>query len=122
MLKKTIQQYCLEALEVLLTEKPYNKISVRDIANKVGISTVTFYKYFDSKADLYCKKGATMEITYRNVTFRESDGSCRVVRVPTISIPDDFYDKAYAEWLKEHSPADYLEYMRIVEDTFVAML
>ena len=53
MLKKTTKQYCLEALEVLLTEKPYNKISVRDIANKVGISTVTFYKYFDSKADLY---------------------------------------------------------------------
>lgn len=46
MLKKTIEKYCWEAMEQLLKEKPYNKITVRDIAQRVGISTVTFYKHF----------------------------------------------------------------------------
>ncbi len=53
MLKKTIEEYCWEAMEQLLKEKPYNKITVRDIAQRVGISTVTFYKHFNSKSDVY---------------------------------------------------------------------
>lgn len=64
-----------------------------------------------------------MEVTYRYITFADPDGSNRrTVPVPTISIPDDYYDKAYADWLKEHDPAGYIEYMSIVEETFVAML
>jgi AcrR family transcriptional regulator len=52
-LKKSTQEYCWEALQQLLTEKPYNKISVRDICRKVGISTVAFYNYFGCKSDLF---------------------------------------------------------------------
>ena len=62
-----------------------------------------------------------MEMTYRDIPFREADGSIRTYRIPTISIPDDFYDKSYAEWLKKIDPAGYIEYMHEVEETFIAM-
>lgn len=61
-----------------------------------------------------------MGVTYSNIPFREPDGSVRFYRIPTISIPDDFYDKAQAEWLKEHDSAGYVEFMHEVEEAFIA--
>lgn len=52
-MKKTIKDECGMVFLRLLGEKPYNKITVRDIANGAEISTVTFYKYFTSKGDLF---------------------------------------------------------------------
>ena len=62
-----------------------------------------------------------MDVTYRDIPFRQSDGSIRTYRIPTYSIPDDYFDKSYAEWLKEHDPAGYIEYMHEVEETFIAI-
>lgn len=61
-----------------------------------------------------------MEFTYRNITFRNADGSYRTIPVPTVTIPEDFYDKTHADWLKEHDPAGYVEYMREVDEAFLA--
>ena len=50
-----------------------------------------------------------MEVTYRDITFREANGALVTRRVPTVAVPDDFYDKQSAAWLKEHDPAGYVE-------------
>ena len=62
-----------------------------------------------------------MEMTYIDVPFYEADGSVRTYRMSMISVPDDFYDKSYAEQLKRLDPAGYIEYMHEVEETFIAM-
>ena len=62
-----------------------------------------------------------MEMTYIDIPFYEADGSVRTYRMSMISVPDDFYDKSYAEQLKRLDPAGYIEYMHEVEETFVAM-
>ena len=61
-----------------------------------------------------------MEVSYRNVTFREADGGLVTRRIPTVQIPDAFSNKAQAEWLREHDPAGYLEYMHEVDEAFIA--
>jgi hypothetical protein len=61
-----------------------------------------------------------MEFTYRNITFRNADGSFETIPVPTIPIPEGFYDKARAERLKEHDPVGYVEYMHEVDEAFIA--
>ena len=61
-----------------------------------------------------------MEFTYRNISFRNADGSFETITVPTIPIPEGFYDKARAEQLKEHDPAGYVEYMHEVDEAFIA--
>ena len=62
-----------------------------------------------------------MEMTYIDIPFYEADGSVRTYRMSMISVPDDFYDKSYAEQLKRLDPAGYIEYMHEVEETFIAM-
>jgi len=61
-----------------------------------------------------------MKVTYRDMRFRQPDGSIRTYRIPTYTVPDDFYDKAYAEKLKEQDPAGYIEYMHEVDEAFIA--
>ena len=63
-----------------------------------------------------------MEVTYRNITFREANAALVTRRVPTVTVPDDFYDKQRAAWLREHDPAGYVEYMRVVDEAFIASL
>jgi AcrR family transcriptional regulator len=41
-----------EALFLLLDEKPYDKISISDIAEKAGVVRQTFYHNFESKDDI----------------------------------------------------------------------
>lgn len=51
-----IQQQLSEALQVLLTERSYQKVTVTDISERADISRPSFYLHFDSKDDLllYC--------------------------------------------------------------------
>ena len=62
-----------------------------------------------------------MEMTYIDIPFYEADGSVRTYRMSMISVTDDFYDKSYAEQLKTLDPVGYIEYMHIVEETYLAM-
>lgn len=38
---------------ILLQKKPYNKITVKDIADYAEISTVKFYEYYAGKGELF---------------------------------------------------------------------
>jgi AcrR family transcriptional regulator len=46
------KSWIFEALMLLMDEKPYNKITVSDIADKAGIARPTFYRNYDDKDDV----------------------------------------------------------------------
>jgi AcrR family transcriptional regulator len=43
------KSWIFEALMLLMDEKPYDKITVSDIADKAGVATPTFYRNYDDK-------------------------------------------------------------------------
>ena len=47
--KKLTRESIVTALVLLFAEKPYDKITVTDIARKAGVSRTAFYSNFDSK-------------------------------------------------------------------------
>jgi AraC-like DNA-binding protein len=52
---RQVQRTCswiLEAILLLMDEKPYDKISVSDIVNKAGIARQTFYRNFKDKDEV----------------------------------------------------------------------
>jgi hypothetical protein len=52
---RQVQRTCswiLEAVLLLIDEKPYNKISVSDIINKAGIARQTFYRNYKDKDEV----------------------------------------------------------------------
>ena len=61
-----------------------------------------------------------VKMRYCDMQLRQSDGSIRRRRVPTYTVPDEYYDKAGAAWLAEHDPAGYIEYMHEVDEAFIA--
>lgn len=42
----------LEAAEVLFSEKPIDKVGLREICTRAGVTTGTFYYHFEGKADI----------------------------------------------------------------------
>ncbi len=52
----------------LLRHKPYNKISIADIANKAGVARHTFYNHYETKQDLlYFLVDTILEPYYKNL-------------------------------------------------------
>jgi hypothetical protein len=55
---RQVQRTCswiLEAVLILMDEKPYDKITVSDIVNKAGIARQTFYRNFKDKDEVVIK-------------------------------------------------------------------
>lgn len=46
------KQWMADALLILIKEKPYSEISITEIAEKAGISRLTFYRNFVNKEDI----------------------------------------------------------------------
>lgn len=51
--KEERRNYIIDASEKLFFEKGYDNVSMRDIANKVGIDRTTIYLYFKNKEAIY---------------------------------------------------------------------
>lgn len=64
MIRKNTKDIIVESLMELAGYKPYYRITVRDIAETAEISTVTFYKFFRNKEDVY------RYATYKNMEKR----------------------------------------------------
>ncbi|MCH4886459.1 TetR/AcrR family transcriptional regulator [Acidaminobacter sp. JC074] len=47
------KQWIYQALKIMMTRKPYNKITITDIVNKAGVTRPTFYRYFIDKDDIF---------------------------------------------------------------------
>ena len=52
MQRLTARQYFEESLQELIEYKPFERITVREIAGNCGMTTRTFYNYFQDKYDL----------------------------------------------------------------------
>ena len=50
--KKLAKDYIIEALLQLLKKHSFEDITVTDIANKAGVTRVTFYRNFNSKEEI----------------------------------------------------------------------
>lgn len=50
--KKLTRESIVTALVLLFAEKPYDKITVTDIAKKAGVSRTAFYSNFENKEDV----------------------------------------------------------------------
>ncbi len=53
---KESSQWIYEALEALITEFPYEKITITDICKRAKIGRVTFYRHYDTIDDILRKK------------------------------------------------------------------
>lgn len=56
-MKKSLQaersrKYMIEALFILMSEKPYESITIKEITEKAGVARLTFYRHFESKDQL----------------------------------------------------------------------
>lgn len=51
--KKARKDVILEAAEHVFAVKPYNKVTIRDIAREAGISTGSIYRYFSDQQTLF---------------------------------------------------------------------
>ena len=47
-----IEQYLTEALLILMETKPYDKISIGEVAQKAGVNRSSYYRHFSSKEDI----------------------------------------------------------------------
>lgn len=70
MKKKTSKQIFADAIRELAKDKPIDKITVKEIVEKSGLSLQTFYNHFRDKADLvlWVHKSATEQM------FKKMDG------------------------------------------------
>ena len=49
------EEYIITALLELMSIKPYDKISITDIAKRAGVVRITYYRHFDTKEDILIK-------------------------------------------------------------------
>lgn len=49
---KRAKEYITEAILQLLNNKKYEDITITDIAEKAGVTRITFYRNFESKDDI----------------------------------------------------------------------
>ena len=54
------ETYLTQALIELIEKKPFDKITITDIAEKAGVSRITFYRHFNSKTDIIDKKNKSI--------------------------------------------------------------
>ncbi|MEI3164125.1 MAG: TetR/AcrR family transcriptional regulator [Lachnospirales bacterium] len=54
------KKWIIDALYKLMSIKPYNSITIKEIAEKAGVSRLTFYRNFESKENI-------LEINFQNM-------------------------------------------------------
>ena len=61
--KERSSLWIIEALFLLMKNKPFNEITITEIADKAGVSRLTYYRNFSSKEDIILK--------YYDIMFEE---------------------------------------------------
>lgn len=59
------------ALIELMTEMPYEKISVTDITKRAGVSRMAYYRHYDSKEDIFTKHLEDLFVDYQKQVIAE---------------------------------------------------
>ena len=86
------KHYVTEALFKLMESRPFNEITVSDVAKKAGVGRATFYRYFSCKEDV---------IKYFLIRTCAEFSSEQVYRPRS---PEDYEDiiKRVVRYIKEH--------------------
>ena len=79
-LNNSVKDYIAEALFILMEKKPYDKISISEIAEKAGVGRATYYRHFKTKD----------EVIYYNFACYSAEFD-RFERIRSDSL-DDFYE------------------------------
>lgn len=115
MTKKNTQEKFINAALKLIAEVGINKLTMRRLAEELGLTEAAMYRHFSGKRDLLCKLIDTFDIDLaqgenQSVGFAavEEFVRCRVNQV--LSNPD-FSRVLFAEELFMNDP-DFSEYMR----------
>ena len=65
--RKARQDYIIDAAERVFAEKPFNKVSMRDVAKEAGITHAAIYRYFPDQQSLFVEaflRGAVKIISF----------------------------------------------------------
>ncbi len=74
---KERQKIIVDAAERVFAMKPFNKVSIRDIAREAGISHASIYRYFPDQQSLFVEaflRGAKEIVKFLAEMIRVSDG------------------------------------------------
>lgn len=55
MQQSLVEEYMFKALVLLLEQKPYDKISITEIAKRAGVSRMSYYRNYSSKDEIITK-------------------------------------------------------------------
>jgi AcrR family transcriptional regulator len=94
----------LDASAQVFTERPYEEVSMSEIASRVGISKGLLYHYFSSKEELF---RTTLETAARDLAERITPDP----ELPPAKRVSASLD-AFIAWVEEHE----VSYVRLVED------
>lgn len=67
------ENYLTMALIELMDKKTFEKITIKDIAEKAGVSRITFYRHFNSKMDIIDKKNKSITEECLKKSIKEKD-------------------------------------------------
>ncbi len=107
--KKTRQKIIIEAAERVFAVKPFNKVSIRDIAREAGISHASIYRYFPDQQTLFIEaffKGAQEILPLlADIIRRSKDGGIEKVSKAFISylIENDQYFRMMTHFMLDGS-------------------
>ena len=93
--KKLTRESIVTALVLLFAEKPYDKITVTDIARKAGVSRTAFYSNFDSKEAVV--KEFSKNVIYELNSFfsgERYDGDGRALLLAVFTTIKQFSERA----------------------------
>ena len=87
-----IREELLETASQLITIHGFEKVTVQDVTEPVGIAESTFYRFFDSKAELYME-----------VLFRENEALFDAIEaeVPWDGPPEERLQQILSVWAQE---------------------
>lgn len=128
------RHYIMQALFKLMNENEYEKISVKDIAEKAGVGRATFYRYFKCKEDVLiyyfehntkkfifsqhyfprCKEDYVKIVTNVLKMFKENIEEFKLIRKAHLEyIYLDYLNKNFIETFKNDYPNSnlYAPYM-----------
>lgn len=121
--RKRIRGELVETGHGLLLRYGPEKTNVADITEPVGIAKSTFYRFFDSKAELYA------EIYRREVEEFTEEARAELSTVDTAREGLEALFRSYAGWLEDNAfvqrmvvQSDYREFYQDVPDETMAAL
>lgn len=66
--EKTAKDFIIEGLLMLMAQKPYNEITITEVAERAGVNRVTFYRIFRTKDEVIEAHLASCDESYKQAS------------------------------------------------------